>query len=299
MINFCDILELDFDFTETELKSAYRRLSKVYHPDANSGSTEYVEKFRMLTEAYEKLLILLKSGKYDKWKSTQQKKTQKTTTQNQNNKKESKNYAADNFSFFEFVNKEGLFEEDIHSSSENKKHHVPNDIIEVGSFSYKVTKFIFLKEFGNESIKASSDGYFIIIDLKIQNISKSMISIHNYMYRLFDNEGFFYEFSNEGLSKMHLLQEKIIPFFGKEQNPKINSNYRLIFEVPTIGDYYLQLCGGNYKFDKNNICICDRIETIKLKSNPIITNSSLTIESEIEKSDQSKKPRSKWISFWK
>ncbi|MCC6699989.1 MAG: DnaJ domain-containing protein [Fluviicola sp.] len=192
MINFCDILELDFDFTEKELKSAYRRLSKVYHPDANSGSTEYVEKFRLLTEAYEKLLILLKSGKYDKWKSSQQKKTQ-----NQSNKKESTNFEADNFSFFEFVNKEGLFEEDNYSSSENKKHHVPNDIIEVGSFSYKVTKFIFLKEFGNESFKASSDGYFIIIDLEIQNISKSMISIHNYMYRLFDKEGFFYEFSSE------------------------------------------------------------------------------------------------------
>lgn len=294
MINFCDILELDFDFTEKELKSAYRRLSKVYHPDANSGSKEYVEKFRLLTEAYEKLLILLKSGKYDKWKSSQQKKTQ-----NQSNKKESTNYEADSFSFFEFVNKQGLFEEYIHSSSENKKHHVPNDIIEVGSFSYKVTNFIFLKEFGNESIKASSDGYFIIIDLETQNISKSMISIHNYMYRLFDNEGFFYEFSSEGLSKMHLLQEKIIPFFGKEQNPKINNNYRLIFEVPTIGDYYLQLCGGNYKFDKNNICICDKIETIKLKSNLIITNSTLTIGSEIEKMEDFKKPRNKWIKFWK
>ena len=65
---------------------------------------------------------------------------------------------------------------------------------------------------------------------------------------------------------MHLNQEPIIPFFGKEQNPKINSKFKIIYEVPEIGDYFLQLCGGSYKFDENNICICEEIETVKLKT---------------------------------
>jgi DnaJ-class molecular chaperone len=39
--------------TQGEIKSAYYKLSKIYHPDTNEGSKEASEKFRIITEAYE------------------------------------------------------------------------------------------------------------------------------------------------------------------------------------------------------------------------------------------------------
>lgn len=39
--------------TQGEIKAAYYKLSKIYHPDTNEGSKEAAEKFRTISEAYE------------------------------------------------------------------------------------------------------------------------------------------------------------------------------------------------------------------------------------------------------
>lgn len=49
------ILEIDKDATEKEIKSAYRQLSKKYHPDKNAGSEEAHQKFIEVGEAYDVL----------------------------------------------------------------------------------------------------------------------------------------------------------------------------------------------------------------------------------------------------
>lgn len=65
MTDYCKILKLDENkFSEKEFKFAYRKFSKCYHPDTIGGSVEFIEKFRAVHEAYEKLLILLKSEKF-------------------------------------------------------------------------------------------------------------------------------------------------------------------------------------------------------------------------------------------
>jgi DnaJ-class molecular chaperone len=43
------------DATTDEIKSAYRRLAKQYHPDTNNGDPETARKFREITEAYKAL----------------------------------------------------------------------------------------------------------------------------------------------------------------------------------------------------------------------------------------------------
>lgn len=87
------------------------------------------------------------------------------------------------------MNEGGLFEEDFFETEEEsftlQKQHALDDTIEVGSFCYRVSNFIFLKEFGNQIFQAKSDGYLLIINIDIQNVSKTMISMHNYMFRLF------------------------------------------------------------------------------------------------------------------
>ncbi|MFM1524537.1 MULTISPECIES: DnaJ domain-containing protein [Helcococcus] len=51
-INCCEILGVDVDCEETELKRKYMQLSKVYHPDQNKNKNSQ-KKFIEITEAYE------------------------------------------------------------------------------------------------------------------------------------------------------------------------------------------------------------------------------------------------------
>src|SRR6185503_13325355 len=51
--------------TEAELKSAYRKLAKQFHPDKNPGDNKAEEKFKEINEAYEVLSDSVKRQKYD------------------------------------------------------------------------------------------------------------------------------------------------------------------------------------------------------------------------------------------
>ena len=61
------ILEVDKDASEKEIKSAYRQLSKKYHPDKNSGSEEAHHKFIEVGEAYDVLSDPEKKKIYDQF----------------------------------------------------------------------------------------------------------------------------------------------------------------------------------------------------------------------------------------
>lgn len=51
--------------TDEEIKSAYRRLAKQYHPDHNRGNKAAEEKFKAINEAYEVLKDKEKRARYD------------------------------------------------------------------------------------------------------------------------------------------------------------------------------------------------------------------------------------------
>lgn len=50
-----DVLGITPHANQSEIKSAYYKLSKMYHPDKNEGSDEALQKFRDITAAYEVL----------------------------------------------------------------------------------------------------------------------------------------------------------------------------------------------------------------------------------------------------
>lgn len=65
--DYYDILEIKKDSTNEEIKKAYRRLAKKYHPDLNKGDKIAEEKFKEISEAYEVLMDKNKRTNYDKY----------------------------------------------------------------------------------------------------------------------------------------------------------------------------------------------------------------------------------------
>ena len=68
-INYYDILGIKDSATQAEIKSAYRSLSKKYHPDVNDAGNANTY-FRLLTEAYETLSNPGKRAAYDSQSTT-------------------------------------------------------------------------------------------------------------------------------------------------------------------------------------------------------------------------------------
>ena len=65
--NYYDILGIKKDSSEKEVKQAYRRLARKYHPDVNPGDKSSEDKFKEINEAYEVLSDKENRKKYDRY----------------------------------------------------------------------------------------------------------------------------------------------------------------------------------------------------------------------------------------
>ncbi|NMA67636.1 MAG: DnaJ domain-containing protein [Clostridiaceae bacterium] len=63
--DYYEILGVKKDATQEQIKKAYRKLAKAYHPDANPGDKNAEEKFKEVSEAYEVLGNEEKRRQYD------------------------------------------------------------------------------------------------------------------------------------------------------------------------------------------------------------------------------------------
>ena len=65
--DYYEVLEVDRNVSESDLKKAYRRKSMKHHPDRNPGDAEAEKKFKEAKEAYEVLSDNQKRGAYDQY----------------------------------------------------------------------------------------------------------------------------------------------------------------------------------------------------------------------------------------
>jgi DnaJ-class molecular chaperone len=67
MQDYYGVLGVPRSATEKDIKQAYRRLARQYHPDVNPGDKTIEEKFKEINEAYDVLSDPEKRRKYDKY----------------------------------------------------------------------------------------------------------------------------------------------------------------------------------------------------------------------------------------
>ena len=65
--DYYDILGVDKDASQKEIKKAYRKLAKKYHPDMNKDDPDTSDKFKEISEAYEILSDPDKRKRYDQY----------------------------------------------------------------------------------------------------------------------------------------------------------------------------------------------------------------------------------------
>ena len=65
--NYYEILKIKRGANDSEIKKAYRKLARKYHPDVNSGNKRAEERFKEISEAYEVLSDKKKRKLYDQY----------------------------------------------------------------------------------------------------------------------------------------------------------------------------------------------------------------------------------------
>ena len=65
--DYYEVLGVSKGASDSEIKSAYRKLAKKYHPDTNSGNPEAEAKFKEASEAYAVLSDSEKRRQYDQF----------------------------------------------------------------------------------------------------------------------------------------------------------------------------------------------------------------------------------------
>src|SRR5258707_14615624 len=105
-IDYYQILGVPKTASEKDIKNAYRKLARKYHPDLNPNDTESHKKFQQINEANEVLSDPEKRKKYDQygkdWKNAEQFEQQRQSRQRSQHRTEEQFAGDDDSDFSDF-----------------------------------------------------------------------------------------------------------------------------------------------------------------------------------------------------
>ncbi len=91
--NYYEILEVSPNASPDEIKTAFRKLARRYHPDVNPGDLTAEEKFKDINEAYEVLSDEEKRSQYNEFNRYVQQKSKKKSSFNRNGNSATADYS--------------------------------------------------------------------------------------------------------------------------------------------------------------------------------------------------------------
>ncbi len=114
-IDYYKLLELDKSASQADIKKAYRKLARKYHPDLNTNNKEAQQKFQQINEAHEVLSNPEKRKKYDQYGKNWQHAEQQEQTQQKQSSGTYQNSGFDDFGNQGGYSYSGNFDDDTFS----------------------------------------------------------------------------------------------------------------------------------------------------------------------------------------
>jgi curved DNA-binding protein CbpA len=149
--------------TLQEIKIAYRKLSKKFHPDINDGDKFFEERFKEIQEAYEVLSNSVKRNNYDfKWQNERGKNNSNQNSNNEFFRKREEEFEKQKEAYKKWEESLRKKEEELKSKPNNKKTNKKFGAIALVSIFFIIVAIVFLQRntatgiTGNSSIKVST-----------------------------------------------------------------------------------------------------------------------------------------------
>lgn len=258
MNDYYYVLGISRKANQTEIKTAYRKLSKKFHPDLNGGDKFFEDRFKEIQTAYETLTNVSKKARYDRLL---------------NNFSNTNNYQSSNQNSYSNTNKRE--QEKPKEQNKDEEFSISNSKL----FVYLIIGFIvifgLIKTFDKKSEKTFESKSIQNIEKPSENYTKKNIIESNTKPINFiseSNEKWFYG-SYSGIIKQFDINQKWkvsieikerVDFFGKKITNSFNISY------PSLK------CNGNWNIISQKENKIEFRETIT-KGKNICTNSGKVV----------------------
>ena len=272
-IDYYEILGVKKNATQQEIKKAYRKLAKKFHPDLNKENPHSQERFQAINEANEVLSDPEKRKKYDEygenWKHAEEFETQNRQYKTNNEYQKFKNY---DFSIFNNENGFSDFFEELFGYKFNKNRKIRGQ-------DYQATLNLSLKDImttHKQIININNKNIRITIPAGINDGQKIRIKGHGGVSPDGDNNGDLYitfhiETDKNFIRNNNDLETTItIDLYtallgGEIIIPALDGEVRIKIKPDTATDRKLRLRGKGMPIYKNENQRGDLIVSLKVK----------------------------------